>query len=173
MANPWWVVTYTSTGSGASQLGTVIVQASSQGAARTLAASKLPDYDQVGAARGPYDSQSAAASAGVGTGGGGKPVKPTPGTGGPNATPPSGGGQVTANPSNLQSAACLAQLPSLLGGGCIFTKTNARAVIAALMIAAGAGIAVVGLVVLAAQSKAGKAIVSATPAGRVASMLPT
>jgi hypothetical protein len=154
----WWVVTYTASSGGALQLGTVIVQAASNGAARTAAAAQLPAGDQIGAARGPYPSQAAAASAGVKTSGGiGKGVNPLPGTGAPGTSPPSGGGQVAAGTASSPGSPCLISYPSAnllvtsVGGGCLLTKTNVRAMVGGLIIAAGGLVAIIGIALLVAE----------------------
>ena len=124
----------------------------------------------MGAARGPYPTQAAAAAAGVQTSGGlGKGVNPISGTAPPGTAPPSGGGQVSATPSNLASSGspCLVALPTVnllvtsVNGACILTKTNVRAMVGGMILGASGILAIVGLSLLVVegfqQSGAGEA----------------
>jgi hypothetical protein len=169
----WWVVTYTAQGTGAAQLGTVILQATSNSQARKDAAAQLPPNYKIGAARGPYKSQSAAANAGVSTKGG-KSVTPIKGTAPTGTKPPSGNGQVSANPSNLAynpNSSCLISYPSVnllvtsVNGGCLFTKTEGRAFVGGFMLVAG------GVMVLAAGILMTVYSLEKTPAGSAISTL--
>jgi Lysozyme like domain len=82
----------------------------------------------------------------------------------PNLNVPGGAADTSASGTGTaQTSTCLIAMPSILfsGGGCVFSKTNARALIGGLMLAAGGVVGFVGLGVLVAgafsQTKAGQA----------------
>lgn len=87
----------------------------------------------------------------------------------PAGTAVSGGGAVTA--ASTGGGTCVISMPSIgpIGGGCLFTKSNARAMIGGLCITAGVLIALPGVVILALAGfeRTGGAQQIAAVAGRV------
>jgi hypothetical protein len=82
----------------------------------------------------------------------------------PNLNVPGGSSQTqTQDTGSAQTSTCLIAMPSILftGGGCAFSKTNARALIGGLLLASGGVVGFVGLGVLVAgafaNTKAGQA----------------
>jgi hypothetical protein len=123
----WWIVPYAGFDNGKAIGGHVYVQAPDSVTA--VARAPLPPGASASFALGPYTSQQTAKQ------------------GVTQAQAQAGGGSA--------SAGCLISAPSLnlvvtsVGGGCIFTKSEARALIGGLLIGAGVLIILPGLIILA------------------------
>ena len=75
----------------------------------------------------------------------------------PNMNVPGGAGPSTSSSGSAQTDTCLIAVPQILfaGGGCVFSKTNARALIGGLVLAAGGFAVVTGMAVLVAGAFSG------------------
>jgi hypothetical protein len=166
MANSWWSVSYTVTApGGASQLGTWLVQASSSTAAKASAVSGLGSGAKIGAVSGPYSTKAQAQAGGIAISGSsnaaGNPGGTASGSNPNNTNNANTTGGIQAEPSSLGSAACLAQFPQItiptpivgttIGPYCMFTKTEARALIGGLLIAVGVIGGLVATVLMVAE----------------------
>jgi hypothetical protein len=92
----------------------------------------------------------------------------TSGAGLTNAAPGSTGGNPSSTSTSASSSTCVLSAPSFFGfslGGCLFSKTEARALVGGLMLAGGGLVMFGGLAVLAlaafGKTSAGKATVKA------------
>jgi hypothetical protein len=125
----WWIVGYAGFSNGKAIGGAVYVQAPDAAAASAKAKTLIPPGANAGPPIGPYTSKA-------------------------NATQSVTALQ-NADGGGAAAAGCLISAPSLnlvvtsVGGGCIFTKSEARALIGGLLLGVGALIILPGLIVLA------------------------
>jgi len=153
----WWSVSYVLQGTGAAQIGTWITQAASASDAKSIALMSLSNKAQVGAVSGPYASKAAAQAGGIAISGSskaaGNPNGTQPGTSTTNPNNSNTTGGVQAQPSNLATnpsdTNCVWTAPTVnlvvtsVGGGCILTKTEVRALLGGALM----GVAVIGFLV--------------------------